>query len=128
MQPGAPETTARGFAGLLLAANSSIREPMAAHDGRVVDVASVDHDRLPHRALEAAQVEVAKLVPFRDHDHGVGAGGRLVSALHVLDVRQDTAGYPPRPPGVSPHPRPPPPQGLCELRTLAPPGGGPRGA
>src|SRR5258706_3702509 len=102
MKPAPPETTARGFAGLLLAANSSIREPMAAHDGRVVDVAPVDHDRLPHRALEAAQVEVAKLVPFSDHDHGVGAGGRLVSALHVLDVRPDAAGARPRAPGAYP--------------------------
>src|SRR5580700_4450670 len=90
MNPAPPETTARGLA-TLAAANSSIRETMAAHHGRVVDVAAVDHHRFPHRFLDAAEVEVAELVPLRDHDHGIGAGGGLVGAFHVLDVRQDAA-------------------------------------
>src|SRR5260370_32883044 len=89
MKPAPPETTARGFAGLLLAANSSIREPKGAHHGRIVDVAPVDHDRPPHRLLDPAQVEGPKLVPLRYHDHGIGAGGSLAGVLHLLDVRHD---------------------------------------
>src|SRR5713101_7872449 len=52
MKPAPPETTARGFAGLLLAANSPICEPETAHHGRIVDVAPVDDDRPPHRLLD----------------------------------------------------------------------------
>src|ERR1700674_1274177 len=103
MKPAPPETTARGFAESLFAANSSIRKTVATHDGRIVNVAPVDHDRLPHGALEAAQVEIAKLVPLCDHDDRIGAGGRLVSAIHVLDFRQDAARSLHRRGAISPH-------------------------
>src|SRR5712692_2713886 len=91
MKPAPPETTARGFAGLLLAANSSVREPEVTHRGGIVDVAPVDHDRPPHRLFDPSEVEVPKLVPLRDHDHGIGAGGSLVRVIHVLDVGEDSA-------------------------------------
>src|SRR5579864_1700373 len=72
MNPEPPETTALSFPELL-AADPSIGETEASHDGGVVDVATVDHDRLAHRSFEAWQVEVAELVPFGDHDQSVGA-------------------------------------------------------
>src|SRR5579859_2924218 len=58
MNPAPPETTALGLLALL-AADTPIREPEAAHDRRVVYVAAVDDNRLAHRGLEARQVEVA---------------------------------------------------------------------
>src|SRR4029077_20111559 len=103
MKPAPPETTARGLVGSLLATNSSICEPVGTHHGRVVDVAPVDHNRASHRTLEAAQVEVAKLVPLCDDDHRVGAGSRLVRAIHVLDGGQDAARSLHRRGVISPH-------------------------
>src|ERR1700746_1132837 len=49
MKPAPPETTARGFALPLLAADTSIGEAELAHHRRHVDVAAVDDDRIAHR-------------------------------------------------------------------------------
>src|SRR5258708_18654058 len=75
MKPAPPETIARG----LFASNSSIREPMAAHHGGVIDVSTLDHDRLPHRPLQWGPGEGAKLVPLGDHYDRIGAPRRLVN-------------------------------------------------
>src|SRR6267142_3032343 len=81
MNPAPPEITARGLL-WLLAANSSVGEAQPAHHRRVVDVAAVDHDRLSHRPLDAAQVQETELVPLRDHDQRIRTGRDLVSVVH----------------------------------------------
>src|SRR5216684_4061905 len=86
MKPAPPETTARSC--LLVAANTSICEAVAAHDHRVVDVAPIHDHRPAHRSLQAPHVEMAKLVPLRDHDQRVCARGQTICVLRVLDRRQ----------------------------------------
>src|SRR5579885_2779546 len=64
MKPAPPETTARGFALPLPAADTSVDEAELAHRGRHVNVAAVDQDRAAHRSLDAREVELAELVPL----------------------------------------------------------------
>src|SRR6266852_1047534 len=71
MKPAPPETTARSLE--LVAADTPVGEADAPHGGRVVDVAPVDDHRPAHRRFEAAEGEVAELVPLGDHDQRVGA-------------------------------------------------------
>src|SRR6266567_5234065 len=93
MNPAPPETTARGLPPpALLAANAAVREAQAAHRGRDVDVAPVDHDRGAHRGLEPRQVELAELVPLGHHHERVGAGRELVRVLRILELGEDGPG------------------------------------
>src|SRR5579864_141624 len=87
MKPAPPETTALG----LVAANAPVGEPHRLHRVWVVDVAAVDDDGPAHRLLDPAEVEVAKLIPLRDHDQRVRAVGDLVGVLEILDLREDGA-------------------------------------
>src|SRR5438128_2127362 len=89
MKPAPPETTTRSLLALpLVAADTPIREPELAHRRRVVDVAPVHDHRHSHRRLDAVEVEMAKLVPFRDDYQRIAAVGDAVSVAHVLDLRQ----------------------------------------
>src|SRR5438128_12080486 len=75
MKPAPPETTALG----LFAANAAICETQTSHQGRVIDVAPVDNDRTTHQLLDARHVELPELIPFRDQDQRVRAGGHRIS-------------------------------------------------
>src|SRR5712691_7153748 len=87
MNPAPPETTARGLPPpALLAANAAVREAKAAHGGRDVDVAPIDHDRRAHRGLDTREVELAEFVPLRHHHDRVGARRELVRVLRVLEL------------------------------------------
>src|SRR5207247_10394396 len=93
MNPAPPETTARGLLPpALLAANAAVREAQAAHRGRDVDVAPVDHDRGAHRGLEAREVELAELVPLGHHPDCAGAGSDLVRVLRVIELGEQRPG------------------------------------
>src|SRR6266851_7455924 len=82
MKPAPPDTTARG----LFAANAAVYETQVPHRGRVVDFSPVHDDRPSHQLLYPRHVELAELVPFRDEDQGVRAGGDLVRVLQILDL------------------------------------------
>src|SRR5207302_3971611 len=82
MNPAPPEMTALG----LFAANAAIRETQASHQCRVIDVAAVDDDRTAHELLDARHVELPELIPFRDQDQRVCAGGHRVRVLEILDL------------------------------------------
>src|SRR5438270_2848515 len=73
MKPAPPETTARGFALPLAAADTSVDEAELAHRGRHVDVAAVDQHRPTHRRLDPREVKLPELVPLGDEHERVGA-------------------------------------------------------
>ena len=52
---------------------------MRPHLLRVVDVAAVEDDRLPHQLLHAREVGLAELVPLGDDRQRVGALQRVVA-------------------------------------------------
>src|SRR3989475_7016052 len=86
MNPAPPETTARSL--WLVAAYASVGEAESAHVLRVIDVAPVDDHRTAHRRLDPAEVELAELVPFGDHNQRVRAIGESIRITAVLDVGQ----------------------------------------
>src|SRR5258708_38160285 len=88
MKPAPPETTARSLVVWLVAADTPISETEIAHGLRVAEVAPVDDHGPAHRGFDAAEVEAAELVPFRDHDQSVCALGEGIRITRGLDLRQ----------------------------------------
>src|ERR1035437_8139249 len=89
MKPAPPDTTARSR--WLVPTNAPIREPEAPHHRRGVDVASIDDHRPTHRHLQATEVEMAELVPFRDQYEAVRAIRQRIGVGGVFDLRQQHA-------------------------------------
>src|SRR5436190_8652914 len=58
---------------------------------RVDEVTSVDDQRAGHPLAQLEPVELGELGPFGDHDHGIGALGRLERRASELDPRHQLA-------------------------------------
>src|SRR5690554_1106710 len=61
-----------------LATDTVVVEPLARELRRVVLVATVDHQRRPHQALQGAEVRSAEGLPFGHQAQRIGIDGRLV--------------------------------------------------
>ncbi len=55
--------------------DADVGETVIAHDGRRVEIASVDDDGKLERAVEPVEVERGKLLPLSENDDGVGTFG-----------------------------------------------------
>src|SRR5712692_7981429 len=80
-KPAPPVTTARKSG----TADAPVDEAAFAHCLGVEDVAAVDDHGTAHQALDAIEVEVAKLVPLGDDEQRVRTGRHGVGVLAVLD-------------------------------------------
>src|SRR5260221_6325178 len=61
------------------APDGGILEAETRHQGRVIEIAAIEDARRGHDLLQAFEIRAAELLPLRDDEQGLGAGGRLVS-------------------------------------------------
>ena len=77
-----------------LAPNSAVFESGFGEFLRVVDVATVDDERVLHRLLHHAEARHAEQLPFGDEQQGVGIEQCFVHVVAVHDLRGGSSGIP----------------------------------
>src|SRR5690606_18244152 len=79
---GSPMT---GYA-LVAATDARVFESKARHLARIVLVAAVEDDRLPHHVLHRGEVRMPERLPLRQQDQRVRAAAGVVLVLHQRET------------------------------------------
>src|SRR4051794_2543383 len=84
--PFRPDTVSSGSTGGSRASDRAVREAELANLCWIENIAPVENHGVLQQLLHLREIGFAELVPFRDDQHGIGAGQRVVRRICELDT------------------------------------------